>query len=135
MLQDTILAMANMEGEEKCSRLSDSHSTLHDQDNGLSKQNVASNKEDIGSHSPSIVHSSSHVSSTDDLEAQRVEPTVAIDLGNAGKVKRRGFLSKFVLLPEVEEPEDYPPKIKWTITAIIAMAGSVAPLGSSIILR
>ncbi|KAI1088808.1 major facilitator superfamily transporter multidrug resistance [Rostrohypoxylon terebratum] len=48
------------------------------------------------------------------------------------RLKRRGFLAQLTLVPEVERPYDYPDKVKWTITAFIALAACAAPMGSSI---
>ncbi|EJT76953.1 quinidine resistance [Gaeumannomyces tritici R3-111a-1] len=47
--------------------------------------------------------------------------------------QRRGLLARLaVLVPEVERPYEYSQKHKWTITTIVALAGSASPLGSSI---
>ncbi|KAI1483139.1 MFS general substrate transporter [Daldinia eschscholtzii] len=48
------------------------------------------------------------------------------------RLKRRGFLAQLTLIPEVERPFDYPNKVKWTITAFIALAACAAPMGSAI---
>ncbi|EME82589.1 uncharacterized protein MYCFIDRAFT_187941 [Pseudocercospora fijiensis CIRAD86] len=47
---------------------------------------------------------------------------------------RRGLLSKFCCMDEVTNPYALPRKKKWTITAIVALAGAAAPMGSSIVL-
>lgn len=51
------------------------------------------------------------------------------------RVKRRGLLGRFALLPEVERPYDYKNSTKWTITAAISLATAAAPMGSSIFYR
>ncbi|KAI1104474.1 MFS general substrate transporter [Jackrogersella minutella] len=48
------------------------------------------------------------------------------------RLKRRGLLAQLTLIPEVERPYEYPNKIKWAITAFVAMAACAAPMGSSI---
>ncbi|OTA80761.1 hypothetical protein M434DRAFT_86128 [Hypoxylon sp. CO27-5] len=48
------------------------------------------------------------------------------------RLKRRGFLAQLTLVPEVERPYEYPNKVKWTITAFIALAACAAPMGSAI---
>ncbi|KAI1381011.1 major facilitator superfamily transporter multidrug resistance [Hypoxylon crocopeplum] len=48
------------------------------------------------------------------------------------RLKRRGFLAQLTFVPEVERPYDYPNKVKWTITAFIALAACAAPMGSAI---
>ncbi|KAL3470541.1 major facilitator superfamily domain-containing protein [Aspergillus californicus] len=48
------------------------------------------------------------------------------------RLKRRGLLGQITLLEEVENPKTYPRNKKWFITFIVAVAGSVAPMGSSI---
>lgn len=49
--------------------------------------------------------------------------------------KRRGLFSQLTLIPEVERPYDYPNRIKWAITAFIALAACAAPMGSAIFYR
>ncbi|KAH8602158.1 MFS multidrug transporter-like protein [Bisporella sp. PMI_857] len=46
--------------------------------------------------------------------------------------KRRGLLSRFSIVPEVDRPHDYRNKTKWLITAIVAFSATAAPLGSAI---
>ncbi|KAL2814699.1 MFS multidrug resistance transporter [Aspergillus cavernicola] len=48
------------------------------------------------------------------------------------RLKRRGLLGQITLLEEIENPKSYPRKKKWFVTFIVAVAGSVAPMGSSI---
>ncbi|KAI9373839.1 major facilitator superfamily domain-containing protein [Aspergillus egyptiacus] len=48
------------------------------------------------------------------------------------RLKRRGLFGQITLLAEVENPKTYPRNQKWFITFIVAVAGSVAPMGSSI---
>ena len=47
---------------------------------------------------------------------------------------RRGLLAGFALIPEVKHPTAYPRKIKWLITAIVALSAAVAPMGSAIVM-
>ncbi|KAJ5337825.1 Major facilitator superfamily domain general substrate transporter [Penicillium brevicompactum] len=57
-------------------------------------------------------------------------------LGPALKVarlKRRGLFGQITLVAEVENPKTYSRNMKWLITFNVALAGSAAPLGSSII--
>lgn len=49
--------------------------------------------------------------------------------------KRRGLFGQLTLLAEVEDPKTYPRRTKWFITFIVAVAGAVAPMGSSIFFR
>ncbi|OJJ49229.1 hypothetical protein ASPZODRAFT_150152 [Penicilliopsis zonata CBS 506.65] len=49
------------------------------------------------------------------------------------RLKRRGLLGQFTLLAEVEDARTYPRKTKWFITFIVALAGAIAPMGSSIV--
>ncbi|KAI1402989.1 major facilitator superfamily transporter multidrug resistance [Hypoxylon fuscum] len=48
------------------------------------------------------------------------------------RLKRRGLFAQLTLVPEVERPYEYPNKIKWTITAFVALAACAAPMGSAI---
>ncbi len=49
--------------------------------------------------------------------------------------KRRGFLGRFTVIPEVGRPHEYANSTKWTITFIIAIAAAAAPMGSAIFYR
>ncbi|KAH1552394.1 hypothetical protein KXV92_006755 [Aspergillus fumigatus] len=49
------------------------------------------------------------------------------------RLKRRGLFGQLTLLAEVENPKTYLRKTKWFITFIVALAGSTAPMGSSIL--
>ncbi|PLN84056.1 MFS general substrate transporter [Aspergillus taichungensis] len=46
--------------------------------------------------------------------------------------QRRGLFGQYTLLAEVEDPKTYTRRKKWFITFIVAVAGSTAPMGSSI---
>lgn len=60
----------------------------------------------------------------------RSRQAVIVTRGN-----RRGLLSRFTLLPEVENPYDYSDHTKWIITCLVAFAAAAAPLGSAIFFR
>ncbi|CAH6723786.1 quinidine resistance protein 3 [[Candida] jaroonii] len=47
---------------------------------------------------------------------------------------RRGLLSHLAILPEYEDPRDYPRQIKYFIVFIIGFAAVVGPMGTSILL-
>ena len=49
--------------------------------------------------------------------------------------KRRGLFGRFTIVPEVEQPYDYPTATKWWITVVISIATAGAPMGSSIFYR
>ncbi|KAH1345298.1 hypothetical protein KXW34_003079, partial [Aspergillus fumigatus] len=49
------------------------------------------------------------------------------------RLKHRGLFGQLTLLAEVENPKTYLRKTKWFITFIVALAGSTAPMGSSIL--
>ncbi|EME46606.1 hypothetical protein DOTSEDRAFT_93255, partial [Dothistroma septosporum NZE10] len=50
------------------------------------------------------------------------------------KSERRGLLARFCIIDEVTNAWDYPQRMKWIVTAIVALAGAAAPMGSSIVL-
>ncbi|KAM3425089.1 hypothetical protein BST61_g7055 [Cercospora zeina] len=50
------------------------------------------------------------------------------------KSDRRGLLARFCVFEEVTNAQDFSRRKKWTITAIVALAGAAAPMGSAIIL-
>lgn len=51
------------------------------------------------------------------------------------RVKRRGLLARFAIVPEVENPYEYKRSTKWFITFTVAVAAAAAPMGSAILLR
>ncbi|KAK3945836.1 major facilitator superfamily domain-containing protein [Diplogelasinospora grovesii] len=46
--------------------------------------------------------------------------------------ERRGLFGRFAVIPEVGRPYDYKNTTKWMITAVVALAATGAPIGSSI---
>lgn len=48
---------------------------------------------------------------------------------------RRGILgkSRFVVIPEVQNPFEYTRGVKGLITAIVGLAGAAAPMGSAVL--
>ncbi|BCS24586.1 MFS transporter [Aspergillus puulaauensis] len=60
-------------------------------------------------------------------ESQAEEPPKVVP-----RLKRRGLFGQITLVDEVENPKAYPRNKKWFITFVVAVAGSVAPMGSSI---
>ncbi|KAI0024264.1 major facilitator superfamily transporter multidrug resistance [Xylariomycetidae sp. FL0641] len=59
--------------------------------------------------------------------SQRTPPVVV------PRARRRGLFASFTLIPEVENPRDYPYSTKWMLVAIVAAAGATAPAGSAIL--
>ncbi|EGP92660.1 uncharacterized protein MYCGRDRAFT_22912, partial [Zymoseptoria tritici IPO323] len=58
----------------------------------------------------------------------RPQPTIV------PRSSRRGLFARFCLINEITNAFDYSRRMKWTITFIVAVAGSAAPMGSSIVL-
>jgi MFS family permease len=50
------------------------------------------------------------------------------------RAQRRGLLARVCFIDEITSSFDYSTKMKWTITAIVAVAGAAAPMGSAIVL-
>ncbi|PCG99570.1 Major facilitator superfamily domain, general substrate transporter [Penicillium occitanis (nom. inval.)] len=50
------------------------------------------------------------------------------------RLKRRGLFAQLAIIPEIENGKTYPRRTKWSITAIAAVGGVAAPLGSAIFL-
>lgn len=51
------------------------------------------------------------------------------------RAERRGLLGRFAVIPEIECSYEYKKGTKWMITAIVALAGAAAPMGSGIFMR
>ncbi|KAJ5281083.1 hypothetical protein N7478_006455 [Penicillium angulare] len=89
-------------------------------------------------------HAPSHISSiTDDDHEKNHDPEIpqialprqSTELGPpvvVPRLRRRGLLGQFTLVAEIENPRTYSRDMKWFITFIVALAGILAPLGSSI---
>lgn len=77
-----------------------------------------------------------------DIEAQKKPPSLLRTVTSSSRrsvvkvprSQRTGLLGRFTILYEAEEPKDYPRRIKWLLTTIIAFAAVTAAMGSSIIL-
>ncbi|CAG8946045.1 unnamed protein product [Penicillium salamii] len=83
---------------------------------------------DNNSQATSSIHDDPEANATR-LERQSTEIGPAIQVS---RTKRRGLFGQLALVAEVENPKTYPRKMKWFITFIVALAGSTAPMGSSI---
>lgn len=101
-------------GEESAAE--DDGETHHDDDS------------EAGSHSQHSQHS-------DDRPISRASSRQSRALAVVPRSKRRGLFARVAIIPEVECPYDYKGSTKWTITAIIGLAGAAAPFGSSIFYR
>ncbi|CAG7919768.1 unnamed protein product [Penicillium olsonii] len=89
---------------------------------------------DNHSQNTSSVHDNEGADNDPEANATRLERQ-STEIGPAIKVsrtKRRGLFGQLALVAEVENPKTYPRRMKWFITFIVALAGSTAPMGSSI---
>ncbi|KAK4627247.1 MFS transporter OpS2 [Fulvia fulva] len=66
--------------------------------------------------------------------AQSSAPSVRPTAIKVPKSERRGLLARFCVIDEVTNAWDYTKRMKWIVTAIVALAGAAAPMGSSIVL-
>lgn len=73
-----------------------------------------------------------------DLEgSSEVVRRITTELGppvNVPRLKRRGLFAQLTLIPEVENSKTFPRRTKWYLTAVAAVGGIAAPLGSAIFL-
>jgi hypothetical protein len=85
--------------------------------------------------------SSIHADEDENHDPEDIHPRLqrqTTEIGPAVKVsrlKRRGLFGQLALVAEVENPKTYPRRMKWFITFVVALAGSTAPMGSSIFFR
>lgn len=49
--------------------------------------------------------------------------------------RRRGYFTRFTVIPETEDPTKDKPSEKWIITTVVALCGAVGPLGGAVIMR
>lgn len=70
-------------------------------------------------------------------ETSEVVRRITTELGppvTVPRLKRRGLFAQLAIIPEIENGKTYPRRTKWSITAIAAVGGVAAPLGSAIFL-
>ena len=103
---------------------------------------VESTLHDTDSHSLARSHGSSTTEGEhekkDDPEAPRPLPRQSTEIGLpivVPRLKRRGLLGQVTLVAEIENPKAYSRPMKWFITFIVSLAGTLAPLGTSIFFR
>ena len=92
----------------------------------------------IESHgSPSLKSTSDEKEHEIDVESQSNERDESIHptAVTVPRSQRRGLLSRFAILAEVEQPVDYSRNSKWFITFVVAAAAIAAPMGSAIFFR
>lgn len=104
-----------------------------------SSQTLSTSSDDIHSiHTPSQREPSPRTSTTVEQDDPNRAASVTSDFGVCEPVpkgQRRGWLARFAIIAEAEEPKSYPRRTKWIITFIVAVAAAAAPMGSSIVLR
>jgi len=88
----------------------------------------------VSSFADADAMSTSEKRSKDPEAARDDEPPAAVKVP---RTQRRGLFGtgRFAILAEIKEPRNYTRRQKWVITAVVAMAGSAAPVGSGIIFR
>ena len=92
----------------------------------------------IYSHGSPSLHSISNEKMPDiNIESQAHERDESIHPAaiKVPRFQRRGLLSRFTILAEVEQPLHYSRRSKWFITFVVAAAAIAAPLGSAIFFR
>lgn len=91
--------------------------------------------DDDDSEADSHTEHSQHSRHSGDRPISRTSSRQSRALVIVPRSKRRGLFAQVSIMPEVERPYDYKNSTKWTITAIIGLAGAAAPFGSSIFYR
>lgn len=107
------------EEEDRGRGRSGSHSTRHSQDSQRTE-------DDVHDHQLPPHRTRSRAQSS--VRSIRPPPV------KVPRADRRGLFARFCFIDEITNAWDYSNKMKWTITAIVAVAGAAAPMGSSIIL-
>ncbi|ROT34659.1 MFS general substrate transporter [Sodiomyces alkalinus F11] len=73
-------------------------------------------------------------SSSDEKQSPPSRPssTRSRPLSIVPRSQQRGLLGRFTVIPELGCPYEYTKRTKWAITAVVALAGGLGPLGSGI---
>lgn len=86
-------------------------------------------------HGENDKHSERNVpGSVNDTNLDSTKSNISTKSNRVPLKDRRGLLSKLAILPEYEDPRDYPRRIKYFIVFIIGFAAVVGPMGTSILL-
>ncbi|KAA8911508.1 hypothetical protein TRICI_003795 [Trichomonascus ciferrii] len=103
---------------------------------GAEDENSSWNREDVvassGSSTRTYEEHRPEPLTHDEEKAAGVEPREGEDI--VPFKERRGLFSSVVLIKERRDARNFPRKVKWFITFMIALAAMVAPMGSSIFL-
>jgi len=86
-------------------------------------------------HSPPSTPDPEKAQPRPDLHRTASGYSIALSVKRVPRSRRAGLFGRFTILYEAEEPKNYPRKVKWTITLIIAICAVAAPMGSAIVLR
>lgn len=118
-----------------------SEKEVHEEDQHPETEHEAIVEED--EHSDASTISEAANNSNDNKDNKELEGTsevvrrITTEIGppvTVPRLKRRGLFAQLALIPEIENGKTYPRRTKWYITAIAAVGGVAAPLGSAIFL-
>ncbi|SMY18873.1 unnamed protein product [Zymoseptoria tritici ST99CH_1A5] len=93
-----------------------------------STHSSTSTRSDHSHHDPQLPPHRTRSRAQSSTRSTRPQPTIV------PRSSRRGLFARFCLINEITNAFDYSRRMKWTITFIVAVAGSAAPMGSSIVL-
>ncbi|KAF7197839.1 MFS transporter OpS2 [Pseudocercospora fuligena] len=99
-----------------------------------SSQDTLEDEEHAHDHQVPSRRTPSRIQSQTRSRGQSSARSVRRDAVPVSRSERRGLLARFCLMDEVTNPYDLSRKKKWIVTAIVALAGAAAPMGSSIVL-
>lgn len=101
-------------------------------DRGRRRSSNSSNSTTSSQHTESDAHD--HQVTHTVSRTQSSVRSVRREAVKVPRSERRGLFARFCIIDEVTNAWDYPRKMKWIVTTIVAIAGAAAPMGSSIIL-
>ncbi|SMR43714.1 unnamed protein product [Zymoseptoria tritici ST99CH_3D1] len=93
-----------------------------------STHSSTSTRSDHSHHDPQLPPHRTRSRAQSSTRSTRPQPTIV------PRSSRRGLFARFCLINEITNAFDYSRRMKWIITFIVAVAGSAAPMGSSIVL-
>lgn len=118
-----------------------SEKEVHEEDQHHKIEHEAIVDEDDHSDASTITEAANNNDDNQDNEeledTSEVVRRITTELGppvTVPRLKRRGLFAQLALIPEIENGKTYPRRTKWYITAIAAVGGVAAPLGSAIFL-
>ncbi|KAL2758707.1 hypothetical protein ACRALDRAFT_2133749, partial [Sodiomyces alcalophilus JCM 7366] len=137
-VDNSIASPTRSSTEEKQSHLSQPHSAMSEDRQSFQKDGDDEHTAPISARSVSDAHqvpfpeADSEACAPRSRSRSRPSSTRSRPLSVIPRSRQRGLLARLTVIPELGCPYEYTNRTKWAITAVVALAGGLGPLGSGI---